>query len=990
MAIDLAKQCAFPQDLEAAAFALQQQIGDELTAALAKVKQIEAAGVDIPAIIAEANKTIDQLLSAALNTGSPLTSGVQMEKLLGIPKDSPNINDDEDQVFYAGIPLFDGVIYTFPSSPTTAKPTVNILNQNTPNTVTGTPYLTIHYGGFGTVAYLTLQPNDSGVLTLSTTVYSTSQVTLDTTTGLATTAASTYIPIPADNLSINASNLNITQLAALINMNSRYTATENSDSVVNASDLDQITTVDEVNLVTSDHQLTASAPAKIDYTNNIEHLRRLYFAAGRDLGRTSDFAKLLNSPGLSSFQLLNRAVVNVVTVSTAAQQAVAAATLAAANANAVEAKKSLKLAQEKGTTSLEDLSPLAQNAKAAEAAAANTAASLANTTTETLVINDIRSQLNAPYLTFDSIAKLDDGRYLALTYSFIGKDTSIASAGPGVPVKSSFFHYRKTDTSPQASPKYKNLGYSGDYLSAILNGTDLIETVPGTINKLVTDNQNRTKTLIKQIEWILDHNKKIFNQGTGVQSITAVPIGTSIAFYDGHVQELKDILDAHVYAMATNEFQVTVALQNDTLDNLRKDHTDTEITRLLEQRPLITGLNFDGTLDDKTHLIKQASKSGANTIAVSSNFFNFLTPTTVNTTALLSMLGDLQQAVDTFSLIANIASVSSNGNIGASYDATVALQKTAVYLTKYAGGSPFFATPKKTIGSTTLPNEIQQGLKSIGSPMATLAAAYDPIKSFKVVKVVQDLESLELPFPDWLIKALKTVINAITYLFEQADAAVVTITKQLNNFVLPLKKKIDALTTKYLALTGGGSFDSSLLKCAISFDLGISFALADILLALINNMGALAQGFISPLIGLISDMLTKILCVPMNIINQLLGLVNSLLPPFCAVPKFDLPLNLALALGQLTAVGGAKTLVYQQMNTDLLTAKASISMAALKGAQFKLGASCSSAASGTFMAAMGLNLVSPTSPAPLSSFGVSTSTSGLLAIAKAGVSSALG
>jgi len=153
-----------------------------------------------------------------------------------------------------------------------------------------------------------------------------------------------------------------------------------------------------------------------------------------------------------------------------------------------------------------------------------------------------------------------------------------------------------------------------------------------------------------------------------------------------------------------------------------------------------------------------------------------------------------------------------------------------------------------------------------------------------------------------------------------------------------------------------GNFNSSLLKCAINWDIGISTDLLDMLYNYIMKFIGQVIAFLTKIKTWIADILTKLLCFPVNILNSFLGKIQMALPSVCKLPKFDLGTKLNDSLTKLLNCASVKGIILQSLDKDLLKLKLNVSAAPDRLGQFKNSALCESAATSNFMNASNLNV----------------------------------
>jgi hypothetical protein len=810
MAIVNARACVYPEDLEAAAFALEQEVGDQVAAVTEILKAaVEAAnatsaaagGATLDQLLDQGNDIINKLLAG---NDSDIKSASDLEDLLGLPKAELTQEDEEISLFYAGITMVDGVVYAPASSPK-----------------------------------LVAVPPNSTVLSEAP-------------------KAENYEP-------------GVTQV--------------------------------------SPGELQAQSPAKGEALaakiksennqNNIEILRRLYFACGRNLELTEELVK-----SQQGFIIKDR----------------------------------LHAKQGQPNTNLEGLKSYFGN-----------------------------------HLTDDDIAALDvfpsdaqvHKRNAVLLRDFSAVDGDSKGSGltefPASQAMYSVFHVGAIDNSPQANTKYANAGFSGVELSSILAGQDLAQTTSGktALDSDIANNQAVTLGLIRNLDFLMTHLKEF---GDNAPQFALIESG------------LANIRKTHEEIMCRANFQVTTILQPDTIDRLREQHDDAGIKYLLERRREVKSIDFDATTEQIIKILQKAANAGPGSSTVSTAYLNSTDAAVYSKKVLLTMHTFLLNAE---SMLAHAKAMTIAHGPQQKFRKLDLLNRARGYLVRYAGSSPkiqildpeekVFEDPaEKELGPVTAkkykPKKLV-GVKSQGSAAQSLVAWINPAKTFKVLEKIENVElaaeKSSNGLLDALIGALKAIINVITMIFNAIINAIKALVSAATGLIAPLKQKLDSFIAKYLTLTGGGAFNSSLLKCAVSFDLGLNFALLDELLKLINNIGALALGLVAKIADFVNGLLNKLLCIPLDLLSGFLGALNSLLPPFCATPKFSLPPELEAALGELKLAADGQGYILQQMGKDLIKFKASLSAAPLKGGPFKTGASCGGQSSSNFFQAAQLNASKP-------------------------------
>lgn len=542
-------------------------------------------------------------------------------------------------------------------------------------------------------------------------------------------------------------------------------------------------------------------------------------------------------------------------------------------------------------------------------------------------LDEIRSMYNLYELDDEDIARCDDSSTLVLIKEFLAQDQAkaktISTGLPPYKLISNVFHLQDGDTSAIAIERYKSLGYAGEELSTIMLGQDYIDafriTVINTVDKLHAE----AVRLISLVS---------FMQSRPANSVT--PEAYNVFFRNLQVSLQQLSLD-HQSLISLLKFEVSQYLQTDVLTKLRKKHTDDQIKYLLERRKDIEGFYFDPP-DDLYLLYLRRSLDAAvpDSTYISNQFVNKGHGTKYDQKAVLDMYTFLVDAT-------RYASIRSNQS----------LTKITIYLYWYIGKTPIL---------TESPTGILDGQPSTASPSEILAERFDVMKSMdfdaRKQEVKDSFKDLYDMYPASIAGPLSDVINAMVDIFEKCFKAIDFIISQAEKTLFALKKKLDSWLSKHASLTGKGDFNSSLLKCAINWDIGVSTDILEKLFDFIMKILAQVLAFLSNLKAWIADILTKILCLPVNLLNSILGKVEMALPSACKIPRFDLGTKLNDSLTKLLKVGAAKQIVLTSFSKDIARVRMSVSAAPDRLGQFKQSAFCDSGASSNFMNASVLNV----------------------------------
>jgi hypothetical protein len=561
---------------------------------------------------------------------------------------------------------------------------------------------------------------------------------------------------------------------------------------------------------------------------------------------------------------------------------------------------------------------------------------------------EIKTLLGITYIGEKDIAVTVDNSTLVITRDFLSADQSLEKTKTKFSVMyeniiTDVFHFLQVDNSIASIERFQVKGYSGDYLTAILSETDYINLATFPIDTSTQNNKKKASKIISKIDFVLNRFEKMTSQ-------------TRVSFKNEIVADISALQLSHTGSISDSIFRVTTILDVDILKSLRDKHSDTAIIDLLEQRQEILSINLEPTDEELQKIISRAVNSASPGSTVGSN-------------------KALNSGVSTLSITDSLLVMSSYLENARSYMTRTSVpvieffKKTRVELVKYLESDVSAETTTTSQNSTVANGGVLQGQPSGGSPSSILSEYFDPGRTLQIDNRVEDLNSayasLYELYPEKLVKPLIRIIDMITKKFLKSLEMCDLLINLAKNKIMPLKRKLDAFMSHFLSLTGSGSFETSLLKCAINFDIGLSTSLLDDLLALLDNIGAFISGFLGKLAAWISNLLEKLLCIPVNLINAFLGEVEVKLPSACQIPRVSLGAKLSDALRRLRFVGDIKNTALSGFNRDLVKYRLLIDAAPNKLKRFNDGALCNSSTVGSFYNAAMLNLSGSALPNPL-------------------------
>lgn len=549
-------------------------------------------------------------------------------------------------------------------------------------------------------------------------------------------------------------------------------------------------------------------------------------------------------------------------------------------------------------------------------------------------LDEINTLLNVDYLTGSDVVVAHDFSSIVLTTSFLATDKSKAevlrtsSIAPEELV-SNVFHFNSIDNSTSAIARYTFLGYTGDELGAILAGQDIEINNQAAITTNITATTTAATQLIDYINFIVSKYYKLSLQ---YRKLAFSQISSGIA----------NLIKMQKQTISSSLFQVSVVLQPGVLDQLELIHTDAKIEYLLEKRQDVLDVWFTPPDDEflKT-LSRTMDAAPVGSTYISNQAINNAATSGISQQQLLLMYADMYDAQ-------TVAS-----NIDANGILTIPqLNQIVQYLGNLSARTPLV--------QTVPPQQILQGQPSAATPASVLIGWADIPKTMdfdtKKKAVTDSFKDLADMYPSSISGPLSEIITNVMNLFEKAMRAINIMIGQAQKKLLAMKKKLDSFISRHLSLIGNSSFSTSLLKCAVNWDIGLSTDILDQLFNFFLSFVGQLLAFLYALKTWIADLLNSILCMPVDLLNNFLGQVQIALPSACKIPKLSLGTKLTAALNGLKNVSTAQTFILQTFGKDIAKLRVEVRASPDKINQFKTSAGCASTAGANFMNASMLNV----------------------------------
>jgi len=549
----------------------------------------------------------------------------------------------------------------------------------------------------------------------------------------------------------------------------------------------------------------------------------------------------------------------------------------------------------------------------------------------------IKTALKLDYLTNNDIAVMDDQSTVVMTTSYICENKSQSQVinvmhVPEYDLIANVFHFGDVDSSVTAMDRYTNMGYMGDYLGAILSGQDLANYNANIVLNMVEAEKKKAYDLITLIDFISINYKKL-------------PKSRQETLQKNLLDGVRALEKAHRKSISVSLFQVSTFVHKDIYTLLATKHTDFMIEHLLRIRNDVTDFYFNPTDQEFLKLLRKVvSSAPTGSTYISNRAVNYVESNPLPKSDLLAL----------YASIADTLRVISYNKGGVGLPTQFHLGKAREYLYNFVNHP--FPVEKKVPQN----GDIFDGFYSSATPAGILAPNMDPMltmnyddKKKQVDDAFKDLISL---YPKEMAGPLSDIINAVVSLFDGAIRAINLFMKQAQNTIFAMKKKLDAFISQFLSLTGGGVFQNSILKCAINWDIGLSTDLLDMLSSFLFKFIGQVVSFLAKLKAWIADILEKVMCLPVDLINNFLGQIEMMLPSACKLPRVSLGDQLTKALNNLKNVSEVYNVCLQTLGKDIAKLRMEIWSAPDKLASFTGSAGCQSEAGASFMTASIVNV----------------------------------
>lgn len=529
-----------------------------------------------------------------------------------------------------------------------------------------------------------------------------------------------------------------------------------------------------------------------------------------------------------------------------------------------------------------------------------------------LTLDEVRSRLNDTSIVSSDYAVLADKSIIyvkkipletpELSLAYVTEKLGIGSANS----TSLIVHNGEVNTTSSSINKWVRLGYEGE-LPFILESAD-----PSTdAVELNSDFSAVKSTVNKVINEMLFYRARL--DGARQDNLK------------GRISDQLNRVSNSILALVSNQlFQVTTLVQTTTLESLRSKLSDKEIEYLLGSQRYVRGIDFSFTDEQLSDLILSVNEILSGEPNLSSQFLNREEDIqALNYGTLLEALYNIQDAINYWNK--NLVEIGTIDYVISRLRAIDALN----------------------IKVTPTVNAPVAGYPSFTSNGSLLLEKIDFLKNFSISVGLGDLDKAladlsrfyEAAIQRGLTKLLKAAANVLT----QAIQSISQVKNLLQSQLFTLKRQLDEFMSKYMSLIGSGDFNSSLLKCAVDFNLGISTAIFDTLFSLLEALASKIEGLVGSLAAILQKAIDKILCPALIFVDRIIGSANQYLPPFCSFnAPILLPDDAIAAIRSIRAVALLQNNMFSFYIGDVVRFRAVVTTARDRLTRFTSEAACMS------------------------------------------------
>ena len=543
---------------------------------------------------------------------------------------------------------------------------------------------------------------------------------------------------------------------------------------------------------------------------------------------------------------------------------------------------------------------------------------------KSLTLAEIRTKINDSTIVKSDYIELDDKTVLMVKKSpLLVPDITNAEIPSrfGVntrEVSSTILHKNSAKNTTAIINKWLNQGFNEE-VPSILDGED-----PSSGVDVIAPFFQQVKSQAGELLSSLNYYKSRFDSIN--PNSTKAKIDQSLQEIEHSVKELVSIFLS----------EVSVIREFDTLAKLRLKLSDEQIEHLLLNQRYVTGIDFEVTEDEMLNLFMSTMNQLSGDNGPSTQKLNSQPSLRdQNYQIILYCLADVLKAKEANSVL---TSQSLNELI-----LTITTLSSRVLISELPAITPVQGFPCfNTAGSIALKRTDFDGNFGI------------TIKFRALDDAIADLKRL---YNEIIGKTLENIFKAIATGAQTAITMVNQLRDKLVAQIEPLKRKLNEFMSKYLTLIGQGNFDSSLFKCAVDYNLGLSTGILDALQILIQSLAEKINQLIALLLNKLLPLIDKLLCKPLAMVDSFIGSANSYMAGFCTMNAPELLTEDTIKyLRDIRSIVAAQSVGFTAFSGNLVKLRAELNTAPDRLDQFKNGASCMGQAASQMMSGSIVNI----------------------------------
>jgi hypothetical protein len=530
-------------------------------------------------------------------------------------------------------------------------------------------------------------------------------------------------------------------------------------------------------------------------------------------------------------------------------------------------------------------------------------------------LTEVRKIFNNPAI--ENIYSAGDEKTYAVVPEFLSYNESVDAISrktsiPENQILSQVFWLGQVDQNSQTVAELIRLGITGNELTATLFGERLLETIPSAADSVRGAAAISTGKAIAQLQLLNQRFAKL--DSFSKESLKSdAKVSISEANYDW-------FLNAKIA-----RFWPTVLSRTQDITDFLSRNTKSDLDYLFTEKRKVLGIDFQATNKEILDRLKQVRNISSGSSTVSSLLVNDLT-----------LLVDPTIDVSNQKLIQNFCAV---GQLQSKLPVKVDQVQTALACLKQ---SLVYPHQPETPSPTPL-----AGYASYDSPASIINRRMDFGVTFNVDKILEQLTKVanDLSHP------IKITVNAIVSVMRTLKQSI----DNVYNIFLPQVEKllaqIEGFLSRFMAFHGTTSLDSSVLKCSLGLDIQVTLPILDQLETFLTLLKVAIGSALAKINQAVSNLLKKLLCMPINFLNSYITGVSSSLPAFCQTSKITLPSEIEVLLIELRDIFQAQQLNTVAFNRDLVKMGATVQALPLKLDQFRTSLLCDSPAASNFFKA---------------------------------------